>query len=84
MVGEGVMLRIKLTAHFDGRVIVPHEIVALPTGQPFIVEVVTPEAVEDPTLESRRAALQRLKSRRIKGTSIRATSLTRESMYDED
>jgi hypothetical protein len=77
-------VRIRLTAHFDGRVIVPHEQIQLPPGEPLTVEVETRESSSTESVEARRAAMERLNSRPIKGLSIPPKALTREAMYSDD
>jgi len=77
-------VRIRLTAHFDGRVIVPHEQIQLPAGEPLTVEVETRESPSSQSPEARRAAIERLNSRPIKGLSIPPKALTREAKYSED
>jgi len=72
---------LKIRAHFDGKVIVPDEPVALPVDQPLVAELTLTGATEPGTTAAeRQAAFDRLMSRSLTGLNIADGALRRENL----
>jgi hypothetical protein len=74
-------MSVKITVHFDGKVIVPDEPVDLPVNQPLEAEFTVGESKTGRS-SAREAAWQRLKELQIAGLNIPDEALRRESLYE--
>lgn len=74
-------MSVKITVHFDGKVIVPDEPVDLPVNQPMEAELTIGKSKTGRS-SVREAAWQRLKELQIAGLSIPDEALRRESLYE--
>lgn len=77
-------MTVTFRAHFDGKVLVPDELVEIPVDQPVQVQLV-PAAASLPaaSVEERRAAIDRLVSQPVQGLDIPDAALTREGIYSD-
>lgn len=76
-------MTVQVKAHFDGKVIVPDEPVALPLNEPLTLQISVAQ-VSQATEAELDAAFERLKAMAVPNANIPDEALTSEGIYGDD